>query len=119
MKDPLTSTSYIVEIFIDYFTFIFKGMDVECHKHKRLKAIKLKRMYEKRERFLAHSKQIEKFIGKDIDFAFSRLGSTGYFGSMDFGIEVGQWRRYGLVVELWFKNGCCTSAIAEHSSREL
>jgi valyl-tRNA synthetase len=106
---PISSTAGIL---IDYFRFVLKGMDVEYQKHKRLQAIKIKRIQAKRERFLAHSKQIEKFIGKDIDFAFSKLGSTGYFGSMDFGIEVGQWKRYGLVVELWFKDGRCTSAKA-------
>lgn len=110
IRSSLTHTPSIVGMFIDYFSFIANGINVEFYKHKRFKAIKLKRMHSKRERFLVHSKQMEKFIGKSIDFAFSKLGPAENFGSMDFGLEVGQWRRYGLVIELWFKDGRCTSS---------
>ena len=63
-----------------------------------------------RVRFLSRSKPTEKFVGKDITFALSELGSYTFFGSMDFGEEVAQWESHGVVVELWFKNGLCVTA---------
>jgi len=61
-------------------------------------------------RFLSRSKPTDKFVGKDIHFALSELGPYTIFGSMDFGEEVAHWKRHGVVVELWFKNGRCVTA---------
>ena len=48
------------------------------------------------------------FIGKDIRYMTSRAGPSQWFGSMDHGQEVAQWRAGRLLAEAWFQSGTCT-----------
>jgi hypothetical protein len=51
----------------------------------------------------------EAFIGKDLDYCLERLGNYTQGGSMDYGKEVYDWRAGNIWIEIWFKNGVCTS----------
>lgn len=59
--------------------------------------------------FVERFQPTEKFIGQDMSFAVAIAGPCTFFGSMDFGEDVAQWRRCGRVAELWLKQGRCTS----------
>lgn len=110
IKTTRISIFDIVGIFIDFFSLIATRLGVGCSGCGRRRIIEFRRTHAKRERFLAHCKQMEKFIGQNFDFALSKLGPATFFASMDFGYEIAQWRRHGLVVELWFREGSCISA---------
>ncbi|MDH5821895.1 hypothetical protein QFW77_02650 [Luteimonas sp. RD2P54] len=48
------------------------------------------------------------FIGKDIEYVVSKAGPYTFFGSMDHGREVAQWKAGRLVAEVWLQSGACT-----------
>lgn len=48
------------------------------------------------------------FIGKDFEYIADKAGPSDFFGSMDHGREVAQWRVGHLLVEAWFQSGVCT-----------
>jgi hypothetical protein len=48
------------------------------------------------------------FIGKDLAYITARAGPTTYFGSLDHGCDVAQWRAGTLLAEAWFQSGVCT-----------
>lgn len=62
-----------------------------------------------RSKFLARCQPTSKFIGRDLSSIMSEIGPYTANGSMDFGEEVAQWKKYGFVLELWFKRGRCVS----------
>lgn len=48
------------------------------------------------------------FIGKDIDYMTTKAGPSAFFGSMDHGRDVAQWKAGKLLAEAWFQSGICT-----------
>jgi hypothetical protein len=47
-------------------------------------------------------------IGKDYAYLVERAGPAYFYGGMDHGRDVAQWRAGGLLAEVWFQNGVCT-----------
>ena len=58
---------------------------------------------------LAHFSPGTDFIGKDLEYIVAKAGPETYFGGMDHGQEVAQWRVGRLVVNAWFLNRRCTN----------
>lgn len=48
------------------------------------------------------------FIGKDIKYMTDKAGPSAFFGSMDHGRDVAQWKAGQLLAEAWFEAGACT-----------
>lgn len=47
-------------------------------------------------------------IGKDFDYMAELAGPPNFYGSMDHGRDVAQWRVGRVMAEVWFQNGVCT-----------
>jgi hypothetical protein len=49
------------------------------------------------------------FIGKDLEYIVSKAGYYTFYGSMDHGNEIAQWKSGRTIIEVVFKNGICVA----------
>ncbi|WP_409031059.1 hypothetical protein [Janthinobacterium sp. CG_23.3] len=69
-------------------------------------------------RFRARFEPASAFVGKDPRFAIARAGNWTFYGAMDHGNDIAQWRGCGLVAEMRFKDGVCTGVrVSEPAER--
>lgn len=55
----------------------------------------------------------DEFLGKDIRYVVDRVGVYTFFGSMDHGKDIAQWRESGYMAELHFQNGLCVGVYVD------
>lgn len=89
----------IVWLAVRFFAFVLMSPWSKANKEERNAAARWKQMFTPG----------TEFLGKDIRYAVDRAGCYSFFGGMDHGKDVAQWRAANQVVELWFQDGRCVS----------
>ncbi len=63
----------------------------------------------KRRALLKAFENHQALIGKDVGYIVSKAGHYDFYGSMDHGDEVAQWKSGRTIIEVFFKNGICVA----------